>query len=407
LRSHIRTTIAKGQTLSALAHIDAINDAAAAKQVVLVIEDERTQRMVLRSALEREGFRVVEASSGPEGLEAFDHIRPDIVLLDVRMPGMDGFATCAALRQREGGDRFPILMVTVLNDVESINRAYEVGATDFITKPIAWPILGHRLRYMLRASEAFSRLAQSEATLLRRVAERTAELDAANVQLEAFAYSVSHDLRAPLRRVLGFAGILKDEMPDLDSAQRALLDRVVSETHLMAMMIDDLLRLSQVSSGEFDFAAADLAALAGQTIEGLRADYPRAMIKVSALPTAHCNAGLIREVFENLIGNALKYSGRAAAPVVEVGMESSNGENVFFVRDNGAGFDMSQAAMLFGVFRRFHQQSDFPGTGVGLAIVKRIVERHRGRVWAQSAPNAGATFYFTLGDPARTTDGGT
>jgi two-component system sensor histidine kinase/response regulator len=395
--------------LNALAQFDATNDAgdaAAAKHVVLIIEDERTQRMVLRSALEREGFRVVEAASGPEGLEAFDRIRPDIVLLDVRMPGMDGFATCAALRQRPDGERLPILMVTVLNDVASINRAYEVGATDFITKPIAWPILGHRLRYMLRASEAFCRLAHSESTLLRRVAERTAELKAANVQLEAFAYSVSHDLRAPLRRVLGFAGILKDEMPDLDQAQRALLDRVVSETHLMAMMIDDLLRLSQVSSEEFDFAPADLAALAGQTIESLRADYPQATIRVSSLPTAHCNAGLIREVFENLIGNALKYSARTAAPVIEVGMETANGENVFFVRDNGAGFDMSQAGMLFGVFRRFHQQSDFPGTGVGLAIVKRIIERHRGRVWAVSAPNAGATFYFTLGDPARTPDGG-
>ena len=378
------------------------------KRLVLVIEDEQTQRMVLRAVLERDGFSVEEAVDGVEGLHAFDRVRPDIVLLDVRMPVMDAFATCAALRRRPGGDRVPILMLTILNDIESINRAYEAGATDFITKPVAWPVLGHRLRYMQRASEAFQILARSETELMRRVAERTAELNAANVELEAanheleaFTYSVSHDLRAPLRVVCSYAAVLKSEAVAPDSRDHELLGRIVSQIQRMSSMIDDLLRFSHISRGSgLTLEQVDLASLVARTIRSMRAGHPRAAINVSPLPNARCDAGLMQQVFENLIGNALKYSAKKDAPEVEIGIESSGGENVFFVRDNGAGFDMAHAQTLFGVFRRFHNESEFPGIGVGLAIVKRIIERHRGRIWAQSSPEAGATFYFTLGDAA-------
>lgn len=381
------------------------------KPVVLVVEDERTQRMILRAALERDGFEVEEAVDGHDGLQAFDRVRPDIVLLDVRMPVMDGFATCAALRARPDVERLPILMLTILNDIDSINRAYEAGATDFITKPVAWPVLGHRLRYMLRASAAFNDLARNEAELLRRVAERTAELntanaelEAANGELEAFSYSVSHDLRAPLRAVRGFAAMLMSGQPASDGGERELLERIVGHTQHMSAMIDDLLRFSRISRGsELVVEQVDLGALAARTIAHMRADYPRTAIKASPLPSASCDAGLMQQVFENLIGNALKYSAKVDAPEVEIGMNVSEGRNVFFVRDNGAGFDMAHAPMLFGVFRRFHTENEFSGTGVGLAIVKRIIERHRGGVWAQSATGAGTTVFFTLGDPAETT----
>jgi len=324
------------------------------------------------------------------------------------MPGMDGFAVCSALRRQPGGNRLPITMLTVLNDIESINRAYEAGATDFITKPVAWPVLGHRLRYMQRASEAFQILARSETELMRRVAERTAELNAANVELEAanheleaFTYSVSHDLRAPLRVVCSYAAVLKSEAVALDSRDHELLGRIVSQIQRMSSMIDDLLRFSHISRGSgLTLEQVDLASLVARTIRSMRAGHPRAAINVSPLPNARCDAGLMQQVFENLIGNALKYSAKKDAPEVEIGIESSGGENVFFVRDNGAGFDMAHAQTLFGVFRRFHDESEFPGIGVGLAIVKRIIERHRGRIWAQSSPEAGATFYFTLGDAA-------
>lgn len=395
--------------MNALARIDApglIGDIAAKKPLVLLVEDEQTQRMVLRAVLERDGFAVEEASNGLEGLSVFDRVKPDIVLLDVRMPIMDGFGACAAMRRRPGGDRLPILMLTILNDIDSINRAYEAGATDFVTKPVAWPVLGHRLRYMLRASEAFDVLAKREDALMRRVDQRTAELNAANVELaaannelEAFTYSVSHDLRAPLRVVRGFAAMLKSEVVALQPRERELLGRIGSQIERMSSMIDGLLRFSRFSRGSgLALEQVDLAALVARSVKIHRADYPRATINVAPLPTRRCDPGLIQEVYENLIGNALKYSAKKSAPEVEIGMESIGGEDVFFVRDNGAGFDMAQAQTMFGVFRRFHGESEYPGTGVGLAIVKRIIERHRGRIWAESAPGAGATFFFTLGD---------
>jgi len=372
---------------------------ASKKPLVLVIEDERTQRMILRAALERDGFEVEEAVDGFDGLRAFDAIRPDIVLMDVRMPGMDGFAACAALRRRPDAERLPILMLTILNDIESINRAYEAGATDFITKPVAWPVLGHRLRYMLRASNAFNELARSETELLRRVAERTAELNAANAELEAFSYSVSHDLRAPLRAVRGFAALLKNAAQALDAGERELLDHITRHTHRMSVMIDDLLRLSRISRNNgLSHEKVDLGPLAARTVENMRGDYPRASVKISPLPSLRCDAGLMQQVFENLIGNALKYSAKNASPEIEIGTADSAEGSVIFVRDNGVGFDLAEAATLFGVFQRFHGEDDFPGTGVGLAIVKRIVERHGGRVWAQSTPGAGSSFFFTLGD---------
>ena len=387
---------------------------ASKRPVVLVVEDERTQRMILRAALERDGFDVEEAVDGLDGLQAFDRVKPDIVLMDVRMPGMDGFAACEAMRRMPHGDRLPILMLTILNDLESIHRAYEAGATDFITKPVAWAVLGHRLRYMLRANEAFKDLARSETELQRRVAERTAELNAANAELEAanneleaFTYSVSHDLRAPLRAVRGFAALLKNESRVLDARDRELLDRIVSRTQCMSEMIDDLLRFARISrGGDLDLEQVDLRELVERTIKNASADYPRTAIKVHPLPEVSCDAGLMGQVFENLIGNALKYSAKKNTPEVEIGMQVSEGENVFFVRDNGAGFDLERAKTLFGVFQRFHAESDFPGTGVGLAIVNRIVERHRGQIWANSAPNEGAPFYFTLGTLARTVSRG-
>lgn len=400
--------------MKALARIDTPNGvggAASEKRLVLLIEDERTQLLVLRTALEREGFRVEEAEDGLAGLQAYDRVRPDIVLLDVRMPVLDGFATCAAMRQRPGGKQVPILMLTILNDIESINRAYDAGATDFITKPVAWPVLGHRLRYMLRASEAFQSLARSESDLSRRVSDRTAalnavnaELESANQELEAFTYSVSHDLRAPLRTIGGCAELMKIEMADLDSGKKELVDNLAGAVQRMSAMIDDLLRFSSTSRGDLMLKQVDLTALATQAVEGLRAGFPRTAIRVSALPAARCDSGLMQGVLENLIGNALKYSAKAASPVVEIGAETTGGEVVYFVRDNGAGFDVANARSLFGVFQRFHAESEYPGTGVGLAIVKRIIERHRGRVWAESAPDAGATFYFTLGAARRASD---
>ena len=393
-------------TLARINAPNAIGDVASKKRLVLLIEDERTQRAILRTALERDGFEVEEAEDGSKGLQAFDRVHPDIVLLDVRMPVMDGFAVCAALRRRPGGNRLPILMLTILNDIESINRAYEVGATDFVTKPVAWPVLGHRLRYMLRANDAFQDLAKSEAELAHRVAERTAELETANAKLEAanreledFAHSVSHDLRAPLRAINGFATLLNaNEMMALSPDGQDLLRRVVANATKMTQLIKDMLEFSRVTRATLKGAKVDLHGLAKQVAEELRDTNPAAEVEIGPLSVVNGDQAMLRQALANLIGNALKYSAKTDQSRIEIGATPSGGGTVYFVRDNGAGFDMNYAGDLFKLFRRLHTESEFPGTGVGLVIVKRIIERHGGKVWAESAVGQGATFYFTLGN---------
>lgn len=394
--------------MNALARIKAPNvvgDVASKKHLVLLIEDERTQRVILRTALERDGFEVEEAEDGIKGLQAFASVQPDIVLLDVRMPGMDGFAVCSALRRQPRGNRMPILMLTILNDIESINRAYEVGATDFITKPVAWPVLGHRLRYMLRASDAFQDLAKSEAELVRRVVERTADLETANVkleaanrELEAFTYSVSHDLRAPLRAINGFAALLSaNETMALSPAGQDLLGRVVANATKMTQLINDMLEFSRVTRATLKGRNVDLHSLAKQVAEELRDINPAAEVEIGPLPAVNGDQAMLRQVLANLMGNALKYSAKKDKPRIEIGTTLSEGETIYFVRDNGAGFDMRYAGNMFKLFRRLHTESEFPGTGVGLVIVKRIIERHGGKVWAESTLGEGACFHFTLG----------
>jgi PAS domain S-box-containing protein len=225
------------------------------------------------------------------------------------------------------------------------------------------------------------------------VRERTAELEAANRELQAFSYTVSHDLRGPLRAIIGFSSMLKKK--SAEGEDRDLLERIERNAQRLGHMVDDLLDFSRLGRGEVSVQRFDPNPVVAEVIESTRASYPRATVTAAPLPAMTGDRGLLRQVFENLIGNALKFSAKAEKPAVEVGAKSMNGETVFFVRDNGAGFDMQHSDELFTVFKRLHP-GEFEGSGVGLATVQRIVARHGGRVWAESAPQAGATFYFTL-----------
>ncbi|TCS72102.1 PAS domain S-box-containing protein [Sulfuritortus calidifontis] len=232
------------------------------------------------------------------------------------------------------------------------------------------------------------------------VAERTAELLTLNQELESFSYSVSHDLRAPLRAVDGFANALREDYADrLDAEGRDLLDRIHKGAQRMNALIDDLLRLSRLTRAKLEPAPVDLSALAGEIVDQLREATPGRTVEVQiqAGLTAQGDPGLLRAALENLLGNAWKFSAKAQAPRIEFGARRQDGETVYFVRDNGVGFDMAHAGKLFGAFQRLHHRDEFEGTGIGLATVRRIVQRHGGRIWAESAPGQGATFYFTIG----------
>jgi len=229
--------------------------------------------------------------------------------------------------------------------------------------------------------------------------ERSAQLEAANKELEAFCYSVSHDLRSPLRAIDGFSRMLLEDHADrLDAEGERVLGVVRKSTVAMGKLIDDLLEFSRVGRSRFDLSVVDMTALAQGALTEVLAANPsrRVEMTVGLLPTATGNLALLRQTWTNLLSNAVKYTRSRETAHVEIGAREDQTEHVYYVRDDGVGFDMRYSHKLFSVFQRLHSAEEFPGTGVGLALVRRIVERHGGRVWAEAKVGEGATFYFAL-----------
>ena len=243
-------------------------------------------------------------------------------------------------------------------------------------------------------------LQQAHGELERRVIERTAQLEAANRELEAFSYSVSHDLRAPLRAINGFARILLEEhAPHLADEAQEYLQLVRDNAQHMGQLIDDLLAFSRLSRQALTRQPVAPADLVRQVLSELRPLQGERHITLSIgdLPPCEADPALLKQVLVNLLTNALKFTSQRQVAVVEVGCRQEQGEDVYFIKDNGVGFNMAYADKLFGVFQRLHRAEEYEGTGVGLAIVQRIIHRHGGRIWAEAAVDHGATFYFTLG----------
>lgn len=233
-----------------------------------------------------------------------------------------------------------------------------------------------------------------------RLAHHNAELNAINQELEAFSYSVSHDLRAPLRAIDGFSQILlKENAVQLDEKGLDRLNRVRKAAQHMGNLIDDLLKLSRVTRSELQLQPVNLSDLATEVVEALRKLEPERAVAVNIAPNLYTRGDpkLLRIALDNLLGNAWKFTGKRDDARIELGVEAGETGPAYFARDNGAGFDMAYADKLFGAFQRLHDTGEFPGTGIGLATVQRIVHKHGGRIWAESAVDAGATFHFTLG----------
>lgn len=364
---------------------------------LLIVDDEAPQLRALCDTLGDEGFEVAGFTSAAEALAALRGPKGfDLLLTDLRMPDMDGIALLRAAQEQDRD--LVAIMMTGHGSIDTAIEAMKAGALDYILKPFNLSVI----RAVLARSLDVRRLRVENAALQRSVSEHVAGLEAANKELDAFSYSVSHDLRAPLRVVSGFCRVLLDEeATGLSGGQRRLLENIASGAARMGELIESLLRLSRASRQPLSQETVDLSTIVNDALEGLAKEREgrQVDVRISELPPCLGDPVLLRQVFANLLSNALKFTREKEKARIEVGCEVRAGETVYYVRDDGAGFDMRRAEKLFGAFQRLHRPERFEGTGIGLSIVQRIVRRHGGRIWAEAKEGEGAAFYLTLSRP--------
>ncbi|MDO8805129.1 MAG: response regulator [Elusimicrobiota bacterium] len=366
------------------------------KQKILIVDDKKENIVALRHVLREVEAEVIEANNGNEALAATLHHDFAVGLLDVQMPGMNGFELAELLRGEERTRELPIIFLSAADcDAEYLFKGYQAGAVDFMLKPFDHRVLVSKVEVFLRLDRQGRELKEA----LRQLSERTVELKDLVEELESFSYAVSHDLKAPLRSIDGFTrAILESQAGKLDEQGIQDFNRVRAAAQRMGLLIDGLLELSRITRHQLKTRPVDITAIACEVAARLKdAEHDRNVEFVIAPGLcAEADEHLLRAVLENLIGNAWKYTSKKPSARIEVGSLPGDGRTVYFVRDDGAGFDMAYADKLFSAFQRLHRSADFTGMGIGLATVKRIVVRHGGRIWAEAAPGKGAAFFFTL-----------
>ena len=367
---------------------------------ILVVDDDTTKRFALRTILAPLDEEIVEASSGADALRQLLRNEFAVVLLDVRMPIMDGFETAQLIRQRPRSELTPIIFVTALDQAETdMGRGYTLGAVDFVFAPVVPAIMRAKVSVFVELYRAQQELRRYRTQLETLVEERTIALTAINRELEAFSYSVSNDLRAPLTTFDALSkAMLEDPAGKLDRRTVDQLRKMRAVSERMASVFDGLQMLFRLTSGEIRREAVDVSALSAQIVQELRTTSPKRKVDADIASGIAVNGDqrLVRILLSNLISNAWKFTSTKPAPQISIGQEVTDGEARVFVKDNGVGFDMIDSHRLFGAFQRLHSQSEFAGAGIGLATARRIVNRHGGRIWAEGAVGEGATIYFVF-----------
>jgi two-component system, sensor histidine kinase and response regulator len=416
---------------------------------VLVAEDSPTQAERLRQALSEQGYGVTVAVNGLAALEAARRLKPAVIVTDVVMPDMDGYQLCRAIKADPALRDTPVIVVTALSQIDDIVMALESGADNFMRKPFEPETLLARLEFLLanrslrshgkpqpgieinlagrthvitagreqildllfssyeeavQANQELRERQQEVHSLNLRLAAHAVELEEANKQLRSFSHTVSHDLRSPLGTIGGFSSVLLLKYADgLDPKAQRYLNAIRQETDRMMRIVEDVLYLANIDRARVTRSEVDVAELAREVVDNLRDRHPERQVQFECVAHARvrCDERLVRIALANLIGNAWKFTGRL--PQARVALSTSvdeEGQTVFCIEDNGAGFDMAYAGRLFKPFERLHRKDEFEGFGVGLATVHRIVTLHGGRIRADSAPDRGAKFCFTLGPEA-------
>ena len=383
---------------------------------ILAVDDSETHLQTVAEALRGVGYEVVLARSGEEALDLLAVQAMDCVLLDLLMPGIGGEETCRRIKAVAATRDTPVIMLTALEDRAAMIRGLSVGADDYIPKSSDFDVLCARVLAQMRRKQfedenrqireqlLNKELEAAEARMAREVAEARAalveELEHKNRELEAFSYSVSHDLRAPLRSIHGFSqALMEDYHETLPSQAQNYLRRVCAAAERMGTLIDDLLQLSQVGRAPMQPELVDLGGMAQAIVGAFQRSNPERMMEVAIEDglVVEGDPGLLRALLANLLGNAWKFTAKTEAPKITFTARRDGDVTVYTIRDNGAGFDMTYADRLFAPFQRLHTTAEFSGTGIGLATVQRIVDRHGGRIWAEGETGKGAAFSWTLG----------
>jgi two-component system NtrC family sensor kinase len=397
-------------------------DSLLAPKRILAVDDDPDYRSLLGDRLLKRGYDVVHAGSGEDAIELLDVQTVDCILLDRSMAGIGGIETCRRLKGSALVRDTPLIILTASEQRDAVLEGLSAGADDFVSKAAGFDVLSARiqaqirrkqvedeqrkvreqlLRSELEAAEARAAkvLAEARSAMTEELSRTNDELAQANRELEAFSYSVSHDLRAPLRTISAFTHAIIEDFGDrIDDKARDHIRRVLAATSRMSDLIDALLELSRISRAPIGRHRVDLSQLANIAVDELVRREPSRAVGVEITPGLIVDADgrLMRILLDNLLGNAWKFTSHADPARIEVGREHKRGDAVYFVRDNGAGFDMTQADRLFTPFQRLHSDGEFSGTGIGLATVRRIIERHGGKIWAEGSIGCGAKISFTV-----------
>ena len=387
---------------------------------VLLVDDRDENLFALETILKDENYVLIKAHSGKEALA---HLLKDLdfhlIIMDVLMPGMNGFETAELIYSRDKLKNIPIIFLTALDVEGNIYRGYQAGAIDYISKPVVPELLKVKVRAFVELSEKNRQLLRQEKKL--RTANRKleweiterkaseAKIKALNddlakkleqlQSLDSFNYSISHDLMSPLNSITGLAGLLQTMYPEkFDKEVLEIVNHIMGSVDRMSKLIKDLLTFSRQANAEISKTDVSMSAMVKEVMEEISLTMPvsGAQIVIHELPDAYADTAMLKQVWTNLISNAVKYSQKKTDPKIEIGSTSNGNELVYFVKDNGAGFNMAHYHKLFSIFQRLHTDGEFNGTGIGLAIVKRIIERHDGKIWAESEIGKGSDFYFTL-----------
>ena len=360
---------------------------------LLIVDDEAAHLRALCETLQVEGYVTQGYDSAKRALASLRRGDHDLLLTDLMMPEMDGIELTGAAREIDPD--LPAIVMTGYGTIDTAVKAMQVGALDYILKPFklnaVMPIIARAL--------AIQRLRRENTLLQEQERQRSEELAAANQALESFSYSVSHDLRAPLRAMDSLIQIMQEDHGErLGEDGRDILNVIHDGCRRMDQLVTALLAFSQSTRQPLDRMPIDMTSLAHAALSEVLAVYsgPDPTVEIAPLPPSCGDVTLLRQVWCNLIGNALKYSAKRDSPKVNIRGRTEGRETFYQVDDNGTGFDMKHAHKLFSVFQRLHKTEDFSGTGVGLAIVQRIIVRHGGRISAQGTPDVGASFQFSL-----------